>query len=567
MKKKWIYTGLIAVVVAGAGWLGGMTAGFYLMKPPAETPRTALETVYPNQYGSYLAGMMAQKNQDYAQTTYFFERALLAAPDNKKLKTTLYLLYAIQGQMDRAIPLAKALDSPKHPENLTHYVLMGDALKRSDWPAMQDLLDQPFDFGPDTILHPVLQAWTYAGQGQWAQAEQALAPLKKTKDMRAFYEYYRALLAMSRLDNAGAITAFQAMSALSAGGYPSLSVLVIMPAFLERQGLWRAGLQEYDQMQKLITKNRQLINLFQSARPPEKITPQIGAAIAFYDISVGLAPLKIQETSLVLNEIAAYLAPEALTPKIWGGELFESAQNYQAANRVYSQIKNPGDVVRLKAALNFIANRDYGGALPILEKLAAENKTDGLLFSVLGDTYLQTQDYESAIEAYGRATKLLETTGTPAERASALLSLGAAYDKAGLNKSAETALQDALKITPDDPQILNYLGYVWLDRGVHIDQAFDMVRRAAELAPEDPNITDSLALGYYLKHDYDKALELAEKATDALAYSSVAYAHLGDIYAALGRRREATHQYQKALDLKSDLTPKLQAELEKKIGD
>ena len=128
-------------------------------------------------------------------------------------------------------------------------------------------------------------------------------------------------------------------------------------------------------------------------------------------------------------------------------------------------------------------------------------------------------------------------------------------------------MQDALKITPDDPQILNYLGYVWLDRGVHIDQAFDMVRRAAELAPEDPNITDSLALGYYLKHDYDKALELAEKATDALAYSSVAYAHLGDIYAALGRRREATHQYQKALDLKSDLTPKLQAELEKKIGD
>ena len=93
-----------------------------------------------------------------------------------------------------------------------------------------------------------------------------------------------------------------------------------------------------------------------------------------------------------------------------------------------------------------------------------------------------------------------------------------------------------------------------------------MVQKADEIRPGDPNIMDSLALGYYLKKDYQKALELAEQSTDKLSYSSVAYAHLGDIYEALGRHREAGFQYKKALDLKTDLTDIQITELDQKMN-
>jgi len=186
---------------------------------------------------------------------------------------------------------------------------------------------------------------------------------------------------------------------------------------------------------------------------------------------------------------------------------------------------------------------------------------------VLGDSYFQLKNYSKAIESYRSAVELLRNANIPAVTGKALFMLGTALDNAGQVEEAEKTLLEALHFIPNDAMALNYLGYLWLDRNKNINEAFDMVSKAFELKPDDPNIVDSLAWGYYLKKEYQKALDLAEQSTDQLPYSSVAYAHLGDIYAALNRNREAAHQYRKALDLMAtDLTPKLKAELEQKLN-
>ena len=130
----------------------------------------------------------------------------------------------------------------------------------------------------------------------------------------------------------------------------------------------------------------------------------------------------------------------------------------------------------------------------------------------------------------------------------------------------EQDLLHALELNPDNPMLLNHLGYQWLENDKTLDKGFELVQKAYKMKASDPHIIDSMAFGYYRKADYEKALPLAEKTVDIMPESSVANAHLGDIYAALGRHREAVFQYEKALVLKYDLTPELKQELLRKIA-
>lgn len=517
-----------------------------------------------NKYGIYLTGLIAQQNQDYDKTAEAFSHALTLDAENKKLKQMVYLLKAVRGEINDAIPMANDLNEIAAPELLTDYMLIAQAFKNKDYPRAEKLILSKPLYGPDSVLKPVLSAWALAGQGKRTEAEQKLTSLEN-KNMDALLAYYRALLALHFSDNKTAQEQFQKMSFLSQEGYPSLTALIILHDFYQREGLWKEGHSDYERFRTLLNKTPAIRDILKGLKSPPAITPEIGTAITFYDISVSLSPLKIEETCLIFNELALYLYPEALTPKIWGGELMEQSGNYKAANRVYDRIKDQSSLIRLKKAMNLIALENYTQAILILQQLATETSNDAYVYLLLGDAYAETKNTEKAVQAYQKAGDLFKKNHANNDASHTFLTLGSVYDTAGQTISAENALLEALRLNPNNPQALNYLGYLWLDSEKNIDEAFKMVQTASELAPEDPNIMDSLAWGYYLKKEYQKALELAEKSTDMISYSSIAYSHLGDIYTALGRHREAKYQYRKALDLTADLTPELKAELEQKL--
>ena len=518
-----------------------------------------------NKYGNYLAGYLAQQNQDYAQSVSFFEKTLNFDSDNEKIKTMVYTMRTLQGRIDEAIPLAKELNKLKKPELLTDYVLIADAFKKKNYQEAQKLLDNKSDYGTDTFLKPLIKAWIAVGNGQREQAYQALSPLKTSEDTNPFYHYYKGLIALSFHDTDTAEKSFQETSRLSQAGYPSLTTLVFFKDFYQRQGKWHINHPDFDRMQSIFLTSPALLEVIEKTTTPTELTPQIGLALSFYDMSVALSPLKLHETSLILNELAVHLFPDFYLFHIWGGELMESAENYQEANRIYDRIKEPTDLILLKKVVNYTTENNHKKALPLLEQLLKNNPTDGLLFLMAGDSSTKEKEYDKALQFYRQSVLLLQKRNLRAETAQALLSLGALYDQLEQDEKAEEHLLHSLKLDPNNPTTLNYLGYMWLDKQKNIDEAFNMVKKAYELAPEDPNIMDSMAWGYYLKQDYEKALSLAERSTDLISFSSVAYSHLGDIYSALGRHQEAAYQYRKALDLKVDITPELKTELENKL--
>jgi tetratricopeptide (TPR) repeat protein len=134
---------------------------------------------------------------------------------------------------------------------------------------------------------------------------------------------------------------------------------------------------------------------------------------------------------------------------------------------------------------------------------------------------------------------------------------------------AEADLQMALKLYPDNPDVLNYLGYSWIDQGTNLEEGMRMIRRAVEQRPEDGYIVDSLGWAYYRIGNYEEAMKNLEKAVEYKPFDPTINDHLGDVYWRLGRTIEAMFQWSHARDLKpepEDLA-KIQEKLKSGLAD
>ena len=129
---------------------------------------------------------------------------------------------------------------------------------------------------------------------------------------------------------------------------------------------------------------------------------------------------------------------------------------------------------------------------------------------------------------------------------------GVDYERAKMWDKAEPDLQKALELYPEQPLVLNYLGYSWVDQNLHLDEAFKMLRRAVELQPEDGYIVDSLGWAHYKLGHYDEAVGLLERAIELKPGDPVINDHLGDAYWRVGRKTDAQFQWNHARDLNPD---------------
>ena len=113
-------------------------------------------------------------------------------------------------------------------------------------------------------------------------------------------------------------------------------------------------------------------------------------------------------------------------------------------------------------------------------------------------------------------------------------------------------MKKALELFPDQPLVLNYLGYSWVDQGVHLEEGMDMIRRSVEQRPDDGYIVDSLGWAYYRTGNYDEAVKNLERAVLLKPDDPTINDHLGDAYWRVGRTLEANFQWSQAKDFKPD---------------
>jgi Flp pilus assembly protein TadD len=250
-------------------------------------------------------------------------------------------------------------------------------------------------------------------------------------------------------------------------------------------------------------------------------------------------------------------------------EIEEATHNTARSLAIYQAIDRASPVswsARLKAALELDELNRTDEAVSLLQAMAAERPQRAEALVTLGDVQRGREHFSEAVAAYDAAARRLGPAAAADWRLT--YSRGVALERSGDWPRAEADLKAALALQPDEPLILNYLGYSWIDRGLNLDQALKMVERAVELKPNDGYIVDSLGWAFFRLGNYSRAASFLERATELLPEDPTVNDHLGDAYWRTGRVAEARFQWQRALQFKpeADEVKTLQTKLDQGLG-
>ena len=190
-----------------------------------------------------------------------------------------------------------------------------------------------------------------------------------------------------------------------------------------------------------------------------------------------------------------------------------------------------------------------------------QNPSNKILFD-MANILRNFQDYEGAIEIY---SNLIQYSNYSAEEyADLLYKRGTSYERKKDFLKADEDLIESLKIDPDEPYVLNYLGYSWLERSYKIPDAMDMLKEAYSLRENDPYITDSIGWAYYLIEDFVNAKKYLEKAVKLMPYDPIVNDHYGDVLWRLNKKVQARYFWNGVLKLE-DTEEELKKKIEKKL--
>ena len=174
---------------------------------------------------------------------------------------------------------------------------------------------------------------------------------------------------------------------------------------------------------------------------------------------------------------------------------------------------------------------------------------------------------EEAVKAYDEAVKRI---GALERRHWSLLyTRGIALERSKQWPRAEADFLAALEFEPEQPYVLNYLGYSWVDQGINLERAQKMIERAVELRPNDGYVVDSLGWVLYRLGKFAGAVRELERAVELRPEDPIINDHLGDAYWRVGRRQEARFQWRRSLSLEpeDDLLAVLRDKIKAGLGD
>jgi Flp pilus assembly protein TadD len=296
---------------------------------------------------------------------------------------------------------------------------------------------------------------------------------------------------------------------------------------------------------------------------------QEGAAEMFHSLGVAFARQGSTDVAMVLMRLAQYLNPHNDNVILTIGQLYDGAQQFKLANALYDSLPatspmRPLATVRIADNLDAMGNRPE--AIRRLEAIVSTNSSDVDAISVLGDLYRSDKRYDDSINAY---TKVMSITGgsSPGDWRFYYVR-GIAHERNNQFPLAENDFLKALDLNPGQPQVLNYLGYSWVDRGMNLKRALDMIQKAVAASPNDGYIIDSLGWAYYRLGRYPEAVTELEAAATLRPNDPEINDHLGDAYWQVGRKLEAKFQWNVAYsldtegDVKARVAPKLKGGLD-----
>ena len=516
--------------------------------------------------GSYLAARQASILNDFEAAADYYVRAITRDQRNPMLLENAVVALANLGQIDRAVPVARQMQTVQVDSQIGQMILLAEQLQKENYQQAIDDIAAGRSVGP--LVDGLVTAWNLVSLGKMDEAMTTFDESTTQTGLQAFGLYHKALALASEGD-------FEAAEVILSGQEG------------ESLRLTRRGLYARAQVLSQLGRNEDAINLIQSlfgndldpgleellsALDAGDTVPftfvnsgKEGLAEVFYTVAGALNGEASDGYTLLYSRIAEYLRPDHTDAILLSAALLESQSQYELATVAYDRVSRDDPafhVAEMGRAEAMRRSENIEGATEVMRQLSETHANLAVVHVAHGDLLRQQEMYDDASKAYDMAVALFDEDNEG--QWIVYYARGISHEREDRWPLAEKDFRKALELRPDQPQVLNYLGYSFVEMEINLEEALSMIERAVAARPDSGYITDSLGWVLYRMGKYDDAVGFMERAAELMPVDPIVNDHLGDVYWAVGRKIEAEFQWRRALsfDPEEDEADRIRRKLE-----
>ncbi len=558
------WTPRVAFLLASALSLSGGTA--WAAAVQTDTPSEKLE-IGDSQPGNYLSALIASADRDTPAAEVYYREALRADPRNPDLLERTFGAALSNGDEASADSLGERLLARDQNNNLARLAIAVHDIGQGQFAAARAHLGSADASRARDVTTALLTAWSYAGQSDLHHALDALDRIHD-RSVLAFRDYHAGLIA-GLLGNSA--EAERRLKSAYDNDKNSLRFADAYARVLAGEGNLAGATKIYEDFAAIVPHHPLIEQALADLKANRTLEPLVhsakdGAAEALYGLGSAGSRQGDELPALVYLRLSLYLRPSNDLAAVTLASLFEQLKQGDQVIAAYKMVPSSSPL-KMSADIQIALELDAMGknqeATQRLTEIVATRPHDVEALTALAELQRSAKKYVEAAATYDRA---IAAVGIPQRDNWTLFYFrGICYERSKQWPKAEADFKKALELYPDQPLVLNYLGYSWVDQGMNLEEAFKMLRRAVELRPNDGYIVDSLGWAHYKLGQYAEAAGTLEKAIDLKPADPVLNDHLGDAYWRVNRRIEAHFQWNHARDMGPD--PEDLPEILKKIKD
>ena len=523
--------------------------------------------------GSYIAGQFAEKEGDFKNASYYYIDLISRGDSDKEIITRSIIYAALAGNFEIATAISRKIDDLQLSYPVANLIIFAEAVKTREKSEILRAFERHKKNFPE-IFKIITEFWVLIIDNKKDEAFRLINSISINNEAQLQIINYNQLLAYVYFNEyEQAKTLYENME-FSNFLFDSESALALVQYF---QKYKESGVSE-----SILSKawsaseNAYYIQAFKNKLSSGgvsnaiKITPykQIAEVFFRWSQTIQRAEQNIINKSFYLS-LANFTDPTSSFLKFNLATILSDTGNYRLSKEILDNFSNDDvffmdSIVENSYAIEQLDSNE--SALEYIEQFIIDGYANARLLKTYGSLQRSMSLFQEAIKSYTRAIEVAKRE-TYTEAIWPILFLrGISFERSKNWASAESDFISALELSPDQPQILNYMGYSLLERKEKLDQALKMIILAAEKSPDSYHIIDSLGWAYYKKGEFGKALLYLEKAMEIESTDPIVNDHLGDVLWMLGRKREAKFQWKKSLSFNPDSVDKKNTEDKLKFG-
>lgn len=538
-----LVTGCASVEQASDDWHARLAAA----RADARTSAAA------DTYSQFLIARYASLINDPAEAARKYALVTKTSPEDSALIERAVFASLLANEFDLAASIAREADAETlHETSLARLTLAADAFSNGQTGSVAAYLEGEPAGAFNTLIMTALEAWAHYGEGKDVQARLTLLDAASGDAyLDGLVLNLLGLMEMSAGDDASAKDTFSKVEANNSLIAPGAAAYARL---LARDGQRSEALAMLERFRQAAGNEPSLLELTKAlesgqAVPVQRLTAQQGAALSVFVPAAALANQARNDLPGIYYAIALQLDPDLQAARsLWAETLDHAGRESESISMLKAIPEDSPYYTSARGQLARALTREHNDREALqLVYTTLEGAPERDLKIQMGDLLRALGRDGEAVRVYGEVIREDETAGQNDWRL--YYARGATLERLGQWPRAEADLEKALQLNPDSPEVLNYLGYSWVDRGVNLERGLDLIRKALTLRPDSGAITDSLGWAHYQLGDYDTAVGYLERAAELEPGLAEINDHLGDAYWMAGRKREARFQWQRTISL------------------